>query len=453
MVILAHPNFRSIILFFVVLLLCNLASSQPVGKFPDYKVRVKEPTICDGAVKQHSGYFDIDDKKHFFFWAFESRNKPLEDPVVLWLHGGPGCSALNALFFELGPCKVNKGGNSTSENSNSWNSNATIIFLDQPDDAGFSYGEGVSDTASAAFDIYVFTQIFFTQFSQYANLSFHIAGVSYGGHYIPTLASLIMKYNNDNSNAMKLTNINLKSILIGNGLVNPLLQFVHFPDMACPLLDPLSCNQMKNNTQQCSDLTQTCYNTKNAKDCVFAKTDCFNTLIEPIEDASLNILDLRQQCSGILCYPDFGDIAIYLSRDDVRNALGVDPSVAFQLCSININNNFIMSGDWMLPFDGFIPSLLNSNIRTLVYAGDKDYLCNWIGNKAWTKALVWSGSQGFNNANDSAWITNNGNHSGDVTTFGVLSFLRVFDAGHMVPHDKPAESLDFFNKWIFNKHL
>ena len=30
-------------------------------------------------------------------------------------------------------------------------------------------------------------------------------------------------------------------------------------------------------------------------------------------------------------------------------------------------------------------------IPVLIYAGDADYICNWLGNKAWTDALEWHG--------------------------------------------------------------
>lgn len=40
-----------------------------------------------------------------FYFFFESRNSQ-EDPVVIWLTGGPGCSSELALFYENGPFKI-----------------------------------------------------------------------------------------------------------------------------------------------------------------------------------------------------------------------------------------------------------------------------------------------------------------------------------------------------------
>ena len=47
-----------------------------------------------------------------------------------------------------------------------------------------------------------------------------------------------------------------------------------------------------------------------------------------------------------------------------------------------------------------VPDLLDNGVRVLIYAGDVDYICNWIGNKAWTMDLPWSGSSQFKNAGD-----------------------------------------------------
>lgn len=37
------------------------------------------------SVKQKSGYLDTANGRHFYFYYFESRNDPVNDPVFLWL--------------------------------------------------------------------------------------------------------------------------------------------------------------------------------------------------------------------------------------------------------------------------------------------------------------------------------------------------------------------------------
>jgi carboxypeptidase C (cathepsin A) len=37
-----------------------------------------------------------------FYYFIESENKPKDDPLMVWLTGGPGCSTLSGLFFEIG---------------------------------------------------------------------------------------------------------------------------------------------------------------------------------------------------------------------------------------------------------------------------------------------------------------------------------------------------------------
>lgn len=47
--------------------------------------------LCDATVKQESGYYSIGNaNKNYFYWYFESRNDPANDPLVIWMTGGPG---------------------------------------------------------------------------------------------------------------------------------------------------------------------------------------------------------------------------------------------------------------------------------------------------------------------------------------------------------------------------
>lgn len=208
------------------------------SSFPGYSIRVKEPSenLCDPSSKQKVGYLDVADK-HFFFWFFESRNAPATDPLILWLNGGPGCSSLTGLLMELGPCRVNPKGNGTTVNPYSWNSNASVIFLDQPVEVGFSYsdnGKFPTNSDAAATDVYAFLQIFLTTYTEFADNDFHVTGESYAGHYIPAIGKKI--YDENEARAAKepaVVRVSLKSLAIGNGLTDPLVQYKYYPEMAC----------------------------------------------------------------------------------------------------------------------------------------------------------------------------------------------------------------------------
>merc|ERR1712000_460845 len=427
------------------------------GQLDTYDLRVKSvdpSSLGVDTVKQYSGYLDDNENdKHLFYWFFESRNDPKNDPVVLWLNGGPGCSSLTGLFLELGPSGITKKLD-LEHNPASWNNNASVIFLDQPVNVGYSYsGSSVSNTVAAGKDVYALLTLFFHQYPEYAEQDFHFAGESYAGHYIPVFTSEIL--------AHKDRNINLKSVLIGNGLSDPYTQYAYYRPMAWgeggqkSVLSESECQGMDDALPRCQSLIERCYDSGSAWSCVPATIYCNNAMMGPYQRSGRNVYDIRGPCedSSNLCYPAMGWISEYLNQQDVRDAVGAEVD-SYDSCNFDINRNFMFAGDWMQPYHQLIPGILEQ-LPVLIYAGDVDFICNWLGNEAWTNQLEWPGHKDFAKAElkdlnlaSSTEKSSNDEAYGKVKTSGNLTFMRIFEAGHMVPMDQPDASIDFFNRWL-----
>jgi cathepsin A (carboxypeptidase C) len=369
---------------------------------------------------------------------------------VLWLNGGPGCSSLTGLFFELGPSSIDRDLNLVY-NPYSWNSNASVIFLDQPVNVGYSYSNSqVGDTVAAGKDVYALLTLFFKQFPEYATQDFHIAGESYAGHYIPVFASEILSH--------KKRNINLKSVLIGNGLTDGLTQVAYYRPMACgeggypAVLDDRTCRAMDNALPRCQSMIESCYATESALACVPAAIYCNNALLGPYQRTGQNVYDVRRKCDDTsnLCYTGLGYVTNYLNQPEVMHAVGAEVD-SYDSCNFDINRNFLFHGDWMKPYHRLVPGILEQ-IPVLIYAGDADFICNWLGNKAWSDALEWPGHEEYaaTEMQDLEIVvgTDRGKKIGQFKTAGNFTFMRIFAGGHMVPLDQPEASLEVINRWI-----
>jgi carboxypeptidase C (cathepsin A) len=106
------------------------------------------------AQKQYTGYVNLppstlepsqqDYSINTFFWFFEARENPEDAPLTIWLNGGPGASSMGGLFAEIGPCEVVQGPDgsyTTQPRVWGWDRSSNILFIDQPNQVGFSYDE------------------------------------------------------------------------------------------------------------------------------------------------------------------------------------------------------------------------------------------------------------------------------------------------------------------------
>ncbi|KAL1354954.1 hypothetical protein AAHE18_05G080700 [Arachis hypogaea] len=159
-----------------------------------------------------------------------------------------------------------------------------------------------------------------------------------------------------------------------------------------------------------------------------------------------NYYDIRKKCEGNLCY-DFSNVETFLNEKTVRDALGVR-NLDFVSCSSTVYD--AMMQDWMRNIEVGIPALLEDGIQVLVYAGEEDLICNWLGNSRWVHAMEWSGQKEFGAASTVPFLVN-GAAAGTLKSHGPLAFLKVNEAGHMVPMDQPKAALQMLTNWMQGK--
>jgi len=72
---------------------------SPNGVNITYKMPGEEG-ICETTpgVNSYAGFINLAPEVHVFFYFFESRCDPANDPITLWLNGGPGSDSLIGLF-------------------------------------------------------------------------------------------------------------------------------------------------------------------------------------------------------------------------------------------------------------------------------------------------------------------------------------------------------------------
>jgi len=175
----------------------------------------------------------------------------------------------------------------------------------------------------------------------------------------------------------------------------------------------------------------------------------------PMQFSGINLYDVRKKCEDPpLCY-NFTLVTDYLHQPSVVEALGTKGH-PWSDCNRLVDMVMVYAGDWMKNFQNDVEFVLDQGHRVLIYAGEYDFICNWMGNDAWTRTFDWSGKAAFAAATNKTWTTEAGNAAGSfraakgTSTTGSLTFLKVWNAGHMVPRDQPENALDMVNRHLQN---
>ncbi|PYI06263.1 peptidase S10, serine carboxypeptidase [Aspergillus sclerotiicarbonarius CBS 121057] len=462
-------------------------------------IRYKEPGsegVCETTpgVKSYSGYVDLSPSSHTFFWFFESRHDPANDPVTLWLNGGPGSDSLIGLFEELGPCHIDSGFESYI-NPYSWNEVSNLLFLSQPLGVGFSYSEtdagslnpltGVVEDESFAgaqgrYPVVDATIIDTTDLAAHAtwevlqgflgglpqlgsevkSKEFNLWTESYGGHYGPAFFNHFYEQNAKIANgAVDGVQLNFKSLGIINGIIDEAIQASYYPEFAVnntygiKAINETVYNYMKFANEMpngCQDQVALCKLTNRTSVADYAIcTEATNMCRDNVEGpyyqfGGRGVYDIRHPYNDPTPPSYYVD---YLQKDSVMDAIGVD--INYTEASNDVYYAFQQTGDFVWPnFIEDLEEILQLPVRVSLIYGDADYICNWFGGQAISLAVNYTHAAQFRTAGYTP-MTVDGVEYGETREYGNFSFTRVYQAGHEVPYYQPIAALQLFNRTLF----
>ncbi|EME88109.1 uncharacterized protein MYCFIDRAFT_48317 [Pseudocercospora fijiensis CIRAD86] len=477
-----------------------------------YQVRYKEVEsgICEkvSGVRSYSGYIDVEEHQHLFFWFFEARNQdPSSAPLTIWLNGGPGDPSMSGLFSENGPCWVDYNG-TLQVNENSWTNVSNVIYIDQPTGTGFSYSIPVNgyidadtgylvelpsavcpdyatadycgtysssnvihtanSTLAAAPYIWKALQGFTGAFPQFARNGLYISSESYGGHYIPVLADFILDQNVRKEGA----HIDLRGLSVGNGWFDPIIQFESYYNYTVNPGNSFNFRPFNASTQarmenalygdgNCLDQLYACnYGPGTDGVCSAADNFCYDE-VEYVFDAvtGRDEYDIREVTPNPFPYISWVG---YVNKPEVQRAIGAYTNFTYAVTNLGAGTvaaAFGTTGDDARGFDIMARNrrLIDSGVYVVHYAGDADYNCNWIGGEEVARQIDAPGfsSAGYQNLTTISTFVANGYQStiteevhGAVKQASNYAFVRIYDSGHQVPFYKPKAALALFERLV-----
>ncbi|XP_074363080.1 serine carboxypeptidase-like 17 [Apium graveolens] len=436
-----------------------------------------------------TGYVGLGDEEdlQMFYYFVESERNPSDDPLMIWITGGPGCSSPRTFFYYTGPLKFDYANSygklpQLEVNPYSWTKVANVIFVDPPN-SGFTYTKSKatyrnSDTLMAA-TIYEFLIMkWLENHPKFLNNQLYISGVSYSGISVPVMVQNIVNGNE----AGNVPRLNIKGYMIGNPLTDRNIDFnarIPYAHQFALLSDELfeaskaHCNGEYIEVNRANGLClkalaeiDKCL--KDLYDQQILEPICIPNMITKTilqlwdgKSSTRNPtipLPLSQQPPKSWCREDNYRYAIAWTTDrNVQKALHIREGTIEEWVMCNTDHYDIDRNDTdTYSYDiassiVYHRNLTKNNCRALIYSGDHDLVFPYIGTRKWIRSLGLTVDRTW-----TPWFVKN-QVAGYTETFSQgnysMTFATVKGAGHTAPAFKPEESLAMVDRWLAQAKL
>ncbi|KAM7313799.1 hypothetical protein ISCGN_003591 [Ixodes scapularis] len=390
----------------------------------------------------YSGFITVDEYSgsNLFFWFFPAMENPETAPVMLWLQGGPGASSLFGLFVEHGPYLVSRRGRPKRRRV-TWARRFSMLYVDSPVGTGFSFTERDQGYARSqedvARDLFEALQQFFTLFVEYAANDFYIAGESYAGKYVPTLAYAI------DAAVQPRVNINLKGIAIGNGFIDP-VSMLDYGDYLYQLglVDRKQAAYIRQETSTAVGLI----NDGRYLEAFFVVDNLIggefttSTYLENV--TGFNFYFNFFYCNGPA---DHNYYNAFVQTPSVRSAIHVGDQAFHELS--NVVSDHLLEDVMMSAKPWFLAIV--QKYKVLVYSGQLDIMIAYPLTVNFLSTVEWPETSAFADAPRQIWRTSErGDVAGYVRQAGNFTEVLVRNAGHILPYDQPDAAMDMISRFI-----
>ncbi|XP_072973692.1 serine carboxypeptidase-like 7 [Typha angustifolia] len=420
-----------------------------------------------------TGYVSVDDVKgvELFYYLIESERRPSEDPVLLWLTGGPGCSGFSGLAFEIGPLKfVRAKYNGSVPNlvyfPHSWTQVANIIFLDSPVGTGFSFsaspeGYDVGDISSSI-HVYHFIIKWFIDHPQFLSNPFYVAGDSYAGKVVPVITQII----SEGIEYGKQPILNLKGYLVGNPVTGEKIDksfrvpYAHGVGIISDQIYELAQKHCEGEDYEepssapCAEVLDIVKkHASKIQPASILEPVCPEDMPKPKDAAERRSLkadykDLLQppETPPFKCRSYVHWLSYYWANNNsTQEALHVKKGTVeeWQRCNRDISYTYELPSSIKYHYN-----LTSRGYRALVYSGDHDFGVPFLGTEAWIRSLnfpIVDDWRSWNSGDQSAGFT--------ITYSNNMTFATVKGAGHTAPEYRPKECLAMVDRWLSHKPL
>ncbi|KNE57924.1 hypothetical protein AMAG_04764 [Allomyces macrogynus ATCC 38327] len=373
--------------------------------------------------------------------------------------------SIEGMLLENGPFLVESDG-SLTKNAHSWHKHANVLYVDQPAGTGFSTGSKATNQKEIAADFVLFLKGFFDVFPQlqsshlYALAQFvtsatYLAGESYAGTYIPYIAATILERNQRTNATVTATAATvpwrLDGLLIGNGWMDSVAQYRSYIDFAVQrgLLSGSFLSAAELKWDSCKRDLAALGNPVRADACELISEQVMSQSRDGGQ-MCINAYDIRlrdhgpEDNCGAAWPPTLPGTYKFLRTPAIVDFIhakgaGGAGSSAWVECASDVYS--ALQYDMSASAVTLLPALLK-HVRVYLYSGDQDYICNHLGTERMVDRLEWNGHVGWPVAGlETRKVAVQGRVFGQRQQADNLTYVRVFNASHMVPINEPAGML------------